>query len=389
MWRKFMLDKRLGYYICNGQHFDSKLKAFMYSLKVKEDVAWNFNNRAFKENNWTVEPTETLDQLYDQRARDLREKYDYIMLSYSGGSDSHNILMSFIRQGLHIDEIVVNTMTKATEKCTVLDPNNKNNKNAAAEYQLQTFPRLKEVENLIPNTKITVLDLTDHLFNSLETIGDASWITGKREQINIAGATRFNYIHFDNIRKNFDKDKRIALILGIEKPRSYIQDNKFYILFNDRAANTVTVAEHIRDYTNSSVEYFYWSPDALKILTKQAHIIKKWLEAFPVHQHIWQWENATPKNYRLIHERLLRSLLYTTWNDNWYQADKAVKDWYSEFDAWFYEGYSDTKAFQVWKEGLSFVEKELGPYVKKEDGIADGLMAFQHTYYIGPMNITR
>jgi hypothetical protein len=311
------------------------------------------------------------------------------MLSYSGGSDSHNILMSFIRQGLHIDEIVVNTMTKATEKFTVLDPNNKNNKNAAAEYQLQTFPRLKEVENLIPNTKITVLDLTDHLFNSLETIGDASWITGKREQINIAGATRFNYIHFDNIRKNFDKDKRIALILGIEKPRSYIQDNKFYILFNDRAANTVTVAEHIRDYTNSSVEYFYWSPDALKILTKQAHIIKKWLEAFPAHQHIWQWENATPKNYRLIHERLLRSLLYTTWNDNWYQADKAVKDWYSEFDAWFYEGYSDTKAFQVWKEGLSFVEKELGPYVKKEDGIADGLMAFQHTYYIGPMNITR
>ena len=127
----------------------------------------------------------------------------------------------------------------------------------------------------------------------------------------------------------------------------------------------------------------------MKILTKQAHVIKKWLEAFPVHQHVWQWENATPKNYRLIHERLLRSLLYSTWNDHWYQADKAVKDWYSEFDAWFYEGYSDTKAFHVWKEGLSFVENELGPYIKKEDGVADGLMSFQHTYYIGPMNITQ
>ena len=124
-----MLDKKLGFYVCDGVQFDSKIKACMHSMKVGQRVVWNFNNRVFKEHNWAVEPTETLDQLYDERCRELRGKYDYIMLSYSGGADSHNILASFIRQGLHIDEIVVNTMTKATEKFTVLDPTNKENKN--------------------------------------------------------------------------------------------------------------------------------------------------------------------------------------------------------------------------------------------------------------------
>jgi glycine cleavage system H protein len=70
-------------------------------------------------------------------------------------------------------------------------------------------------------------------------------------------------------------------------------------MFNDRAANIVTVAEHIRDYTNSSVEYFYWSPDALKILTKQAHVIRKWLEAFPHYQVDWLKDNVTPTKFRI------------------------------------------------------------------------------------------
>jgi hypothetical protein len=220
----------------------------------------------------------------------------------------------------------------------------------------------------------------------LEGVGDASWIMDKREQVNIAGATRFNYTHFDNIRKQFDKDKKIALVLGLEKPRTYIDNGNLYIVFHDRAANMVTVAEHIRDYTNSAVEYFYWSPDALKILTKQTHVIKHWLEAFPVNQTLWAKENFTPESFRFVHERILRGLLYTTWDNNWYQADKAVKDWYSEFDAWFYNGYSDTKAFHIWQEGLQYLENNLGPYIKQaKDGRADALISLSQTYLVGPV----
>ena len=131
-----MINKKLGYYLVNGLEFDSKLQACIYATQLNKDVKWIFNDWMFSKYPWHVEPSETLDQLYDQRARQLREKYDYIIISYSGGADSHNIVSSFIRQGLHIDELVVNTMESITDKFTVVDPTVKNPENAAAEHQL-------------------------------------------------------------------------------------------------------------------------------------------------------------------------------------------------------------------------------------------------------------
>ena len=157
--------KNTGHYMVDNIPFESKIQACIFASKHNKEVIWDFNNNAFNAYNWTIEPDMSLDALYDKRSRELREKYDYIILSYSAGADSHNILMSFIRQNLHIDEIVVNVMEKANSKFTIIDSNNKSNWNAGAEHRLQTVPRLKEIENTIPNTKITILDLSDFLFN--------------------------------------------------------------------------------------------------------------------------------------------------------------------------------------------------------------------------------
>lgn len=380
------INPKLGFYTCNGQTFDSKIQAYLYGAQVKQRVEWNFNNDLFNKHDWTIEPEETLDQLYNARARQLREQYDYIILSYSGGADSHNILMSFIRQGLHIDEIVVNTMEKANSKFTVINPTVLNPEHAAAEHRLNTIPRLKEVEHLIPRTKINILDLSDNLFQSLETAGNASWVLDKREGLNPLGATRFNYIHFSEVRKRFDREKTIALILGIEKPRTMIIGNKFYTRFSDRSANIVTVAEHIKEYDNSTVEFFYWSPECLPLLTKQAHVIKRWLEADPAKQKLWTLDSVN-RLYRTVHERILRTLLYTTWDNNFWQADKATKDWYSEFDTWFIEGYKGTKANDIWWEGINYVKNNLPTFMLNynKDRQPDGLLILGHSYFIGNM----
>lgn len=380
-----MIDKKLGYYVCDNVEFDSKIQAAIYANKVKKPITWQFNNNVFDRYDWTKEPQETLDQLYDRRSRQIRNTYDYVILSYSGGADSHNILMSFIRQGLHLDEIIVNTMTKGNSAFTTVDSNIKNPENAAAEHELQTVPRLKELQPKIPKTKITIVDLSDHLFQSLEKAGDASWVLDKREGLNPLGATRFNYLHFNNVRQQFDKDKKIALVLGIEKPRTHIVDNKLYIRFADRSANIVTVAEYFKEYTNSRVEFFYWSPDCCDLLCKQGHIIKKWLEIFPEKQKMWV--KVTPEMHRLYHERILRSLLYTTWDDNWYQADKAISDWHSEFDVWFTEGHKDSKANAIWKEGLDYVAKNVPSFMLKfsDDKTIDGLQIFGYNYCIGEL----
>ena len=122
------------------------------------------------------------------------------------------------------------------------------------------------------------------------------------------------------------------------------------------------------------------------MLTKQAHIIKRWLEAFPDKQHLWIGKTLTAEKYRLVHERLLRNILYTTWDDNWYQADKATKDWYSEFDAWFIDGHVGTNAHKIWLDGVRYLEENAKSFVKAgDDGIKDGLIVYSHNYEIGPM----
>jgi hypothetical protein len=384
-----MINKKLGYYSVDNILFESKISACIYATQHNKDVVWHFNEDIFKNYNWWYEPSETLDELYDRRSRQLREQYDYIIISYSGGADSHNIVSSFIRQGLHIDELIINTMESINKKFTVIDPTVKNPENAAAEHYLQTIPRLKEIEKLCPKTKITILDLSEYLLNSWLAAGDASWIMDKREGLNPLNITRFNYIHFESVRKQFDREKRIGLVLGVEKPRTFIySNNKFYIRFIDRASNIITIENHIKDYTNTTVEYFYWSPDSVDIICKQAHVIKRWLEANSQNQIFWWHENAGPTCFRLIHERLLRSLIYTTWNDSWYQADKATKDWHSEFDSWFIEGFKGTTQHHIWKEGIEYVEQKASKFINTYHGYADGLNQFSHYYSIGEMTPT-
>lgn len=381
-----LVNKKLGYYLCNGLEFESKIHACFHSIKHNKPIEWIFNDLEFSLYDWTVEPTETLDQLYDQRARSLREQYDYVILSYSGGADSHQILMSFIRQNLLIDEIVVNTMEKGWKPYTILNFNNTSSLNSGAEHYLQTIPRLKEIEKFIPNTKITICDLTDHVIDPLLQAGDASWVMQKREALNPIGITRFNYIYFNEVRKRFDKHKKIGLILGVEKPKSAIHKGKFWLRFNDRSANMVTIIDHIKDYDNSVIEYFYWSPEAVPLLIKQGHVIKNWLEENPIYQQYWDSRTTDYKTARFYHERLLRKVVYpTTWNDNWFQVDKATKDWYSEFDNWFIDGMAETKANMIWKEGINYVKDSLLPFLRidQDTDQPDGLQLFIKKQLIG------
>ena len=381
-------NKNLGYYVCNDIDFHSKIQACIYGTQVSQPVRWVFNNAVFNSHNWSVEPSETLDQLYDARARQLREKYDYVILSYSGGADSNNIYESFRRQGLHIDEIIVNTMTKASEKFIKVDATSKNSLSGPeSEHQLHLLPRLRTIENEMPRTKIRIFDLSDTLFESLAAT-DESWVLNQKEGLNPIGITRFNYLSFDEVKRDFDKGKSICLITGVEKPRVIIRENNLLMRFNDRSANINTVAEHIKEYENCTVEYFYWAPESVRMLIKQGHVIKKYLEAFPTQQEFWLEHRVTPTLSRLMHERVLRNLLYTTWHEEWFQADKAVSDWYSEFDRWFIDNYKDTTAWRNWHAGIDYVKNNLKPFLKLNGkGVPDGLKTVAHIYNLGPIKL--
>jgi hypothetical protein len=377
------INKTIGFYTCGNQEFSSKIEACIYGTTTKLPVNWHFNDDVFNSYPWHIEPAESLDELYNKRAREIREKYDYIVLAFSGGGDSNNILEAFIRQGLLIDEVVVNVMGEKNN-FTKIDPNCRNNWNESAEYHLQTIPRLQYIKDASPATKISVIDLSNFVFDFFNSFGDENWLSYTRERLNVSGLMRHNFLHFKEIRKRFDSNKKIAMILGIEKPRTFIEDGKFKFLFLDKAVNIATVQEFIEDYDNTFIEYFYWHPDAAKIIAKQVHVIKRWLELTP--EYVPYWVSNDPneyyKKFRLVHEPVLRSLLYSSWKLTYWQSQKSTLDWYSEIDDWFHKGYQGTREYDIWNAGLEHIKKSASDYML-EGNKNLGLKGFVKIYDIG------
>ena len=78
------MQTKVSYYKVDGILFNSKIQAALFAQKTNKPLEWVFTpDSEFSKYPWHIEPLSTLDQLYDKRARELREKYDYLILGYS------------------------------------------------------------------------------------------------------------------------------------------------------------------------------------------------------------------------------------------------------------------------------------------------------------------
>ena len=91
---------KFGFYQVGNFKTYSKFDASAVSEKTNQALKWNFNDEAYHSVDWEKEPPESLSELYRKRAQQLREKYDYLVLWFSGGADSTNILDSFLIDSL-------------------------------------------------------------------------------------------------------------------------------------------------------------------------------------------------------------------------------------------------------------------------------------------------
>ena len=100
-----LLDNRnyYPYYVVGNFATPSKFEALQKSGNIK----FHFHDEVFSQQDWTVEPTESLDDLYRQRAEQLRSQYEYLILGFSGGADSTTIFDAFVKNNIHLDEVVM------------------------------------------------------------------------------------------------------------------------------------------------------------------------------------------------------------------------------------------------------------------------------------------
>jgi len=375
-------NPKLGYYKVGDETFYSKPQAFIYATQVDKWPRWHFNTDVYAKIDWTVEPQTDIRELYRLRAQQLRDKYDYIRLECSGGSDSTTVAFAFLLNNIHIDEVIFR-YPKTGEKDVAGDALNTKADNTLSEFDFAAKPLLNWIKTNYPNTLVRIHDFSENMLDEQDT-RDESWVFETRDWFQPAHGDKYDQFGVKEHKALAETGKSICVLTGMEKPRMCIVNNEYFCYFSDYQANSAhpIVGQH----TNITNEYFYWTPDFPEITVKQTHMIKQWFEQ-PQNsylKHLLYWPNHSV-NQRTAYEQIVKSIIYPDYDQLTWQTAKPTNSFYNEMDHWFYHNFKDTKLYGAWQAGLKFLTNNIDKkYFTQEAGEPVGLI-ISHSpfYYVG------
>ena len=382
----FEPNKKLGYYLVNNQIYYNKYHALIDASRTDQQVRWFFNEDKFVSFPWSMEPEESLKELYRQRAQQLRDEYDYIRVEASGGSDSTTVIFSFLLNNIALDEVVFR-YPKGGDRDVVGNARDLRSENTLSEWEFAAKPLLDWIATNYPAVKITVHDYTESLVSEAET-KDESWIFRTRHYLQPGHVNKYQVLGHQDHKQLAERNLRICVLWGVDKPKVCVKDNKWFLYFNDGQASHSDQA--IGEYTNITNEFFYWSPDACRLLAKQAHTIKNWFEQ-PEHanmQSVLHWPNANFSN-RTIYEQVVKALIYTDYDLSTFQTFKPTNNIWNEMDHWFHHNFQDTRPYQVWQSGINYLIDNLDQrFIGLVQGQARDVAMYETPlYYFGESSI--
>jgi len=341
-----------GCYLVDNQMFRDKVAALSYGAQTGQTVHWDFHDELFGQFNWTQEPEHSISYYYNLRCQQIRDEYQYLVLHYSGGSDSHNILTHFYRAGIHIDQINVSIPLEYYEKHTQLSSST-SAKDLHNEWYYVIKPDLEWIRQHMPDTKITVYDYTNDM---IEFNVDQDWILHAGENCNPNIVSRMKY--YDVVDSKIYDSKRVGHIYGVDKPRVFLHDGQWYFAFLDSVLSIISSYRPVwfkHDYVN--VINFYWTPSLPSLLIKQAHLVKKYYEQNPQFLDLAVLKKLQWHEFEM-QQNLIKTAVYPFWRPEIFQVSKAQNLFFKEFDQWFHDLASET-AKGRWNEGYQHVLKTL------------------------------
>lgn len=377
-------NPKLGYYKVGDEIFYSKPQAYTYAFKKKTGVSWHFNAAEFAKHDWTVEPEANIRELYRLRAQQLRDKYDYIRLECSGGSDSTTVLYSFVLNNIRLDEIVFR-YPKSGEKNVIGDAHDYKAENTLSEWEFAAKPLLNWVKTNYPDIKITVHDYAENILKG-DFLQDESWIFTTRDWFQPGHPAKFANFGSDEHKDQAESGKKICVLHGVDKPKVVVVQNNWYCYFVDVFANSPSPIRG--PYDNITQELFYWTPDLPELVIKQCHIIKNWFDT-PGHEtfkHLVKYPVYNP-NRRTEYEGIVKSIIYPDYDRLTWQTVKPTNSFYNEMDHWFYTNFQDTMQYKTWQAGLQFlVDNVDSEYMMYKNQQPVGLIWNKSLFYhLGPM----
>jgi len=263
----FMLN--LPVWKVNGETFTNKLHAKLASKRLDKDIHFDLYDSKFLDFDWAYDDPESFESILARRCKQLRDTHKYIRLFYSGGHDSHTMLLSFLQSNTHVDEIVINIYSYwQTSKTEHVDDYTRNHPLNREQFRA-AIPFIKKISSTIPKTKITIETLTGDYLNSNEGFGDTL-------QQNTMDITVDKMLHRKML---FGEDKIQGAInlLGAEKPRLKRVDGRYYWFCVD--SNLVSINSH-----GTESEMFYITPDMPELHRKQCHMMLRWIKKHYPHE---------------------------------------------------------------------------------------------------------
>lgn len=356
-----------GIYSCNGKNFVNKIDAIFESNTSGKHVEWDYHDKIFSQHHWNIDPPVELEELYKQRALQLREAYDHLVLFYSGGVDSWYILKMFIKYNIKLDEIYMYGPFKAEEKMYSELGFDRSPGYYTREIQ-QSLPLLKKLV-ADKNIKINVFDWTEHIINAAD---DRDWFytAGVRFDPTCMVRSKFHKIFREHSEMRH-KGKKVGFVYGIDKPRLIRDDKSIFFAFLDVIFTTsVLPTNDITDAYWENDEFFYWTPNMPELCIKQSHVVVNHLKSTNQTGLIKHVKNIAAFHDESYYKQVNRAI-YPLWDHNIWQVKKPTGAIYNEQSKWFLD--SGLEAKLKWESSIYELERLCGKQWFNDNSVRNGL----------------
>ena len=375
----FSETKIKGYWTVNDVNYDVKINAILAAQELNLgllDIKFHYNDKWWNSKRWDIEPVKSLKELYVERAQQLRDQYETLILRFSGGADSTNILRTFVDNNIKLDVVSINMWyLEGADPWT--EPSNKEKRDIA-------IPLAKQLQEQGADFELVINNFTQ----THAKVGHGpDWIFR-------IDAPRLSCIdicyHQASTTEEYEKwnNSSTCIITGIDKPFVYFSpvNNVWYSKIPDVMHSALTQT------SNMIQEPFYWTADMPEIIIKQSHVLKNYYKNH-IDKMSKQGSNYQNDHKALYMKKQIIPLIYPDYfgflepepaplpyYDMSVDLDKARNNQPGAPKGFGFDfNIEKSPYYQAWFDGVNLADKLINREFKYKDSIWEAGLQYIHT----------